>query len=70
MRIGILALQGAFIEHEQALQRLGVPILIEPHHLSRYAGELVLLDRKGSSYLRPKVSQPYVIQITHRITSQ
>ena len=24
MRIGILALQGAFIEHEQALQRLGV----------------------------------------------
>ena len=27
MRLGVLALQGAFIEHEQALQRLGVDFL-------------------------------------------
>jgi len=30
MRIGVLALQGAFIEHQQMLDRLGVIILSNP----------------------------------------
>lgn len=43
MRIGILALQGAFIEHEKILERLGAePIEVRlPHHLEGLDGLII-----------------------------
>jgi 5'-phosphate synthase pdxT subunit len=40
MRVGVLALQGAFVEHEQALARIGVePVRVRlPHHLDGLDG--------------------------------
>jgi 5'-phosphate synthase pdxT subunit len=43
MRVGVLALQGAFIEHEQALARIGVePVRVRlPHHLDGLDGLII-----------------------------
>jgi 5'-phosphate synthase pdxT subunit len=43
MRVGVLALQGAFVEHEQALARIGVePVRLRlPHHLDGLDGLII-----------------------------
>src|SRR5512136_2422947 len=43
MKIGVLALQGAFIEHEQALQRIGVEVreVRLPEHLEGLDGLII-----------------------------
>jgi 5'-phosphate synthase pdxT subunit len=43
MRAGVLALQGAFVEHEQALARIGVePVRVRlPHHLDGLDGLII-----------------------------
>jgi 5'-phosphate synthase pdxT subunit len=43
MRVGVLALQGAFVEHEQALARSGVePVRVRlPRHLDGLDGLII-----------------------------
>lgn len=56
MRIGILALQGAFIEHEQALQRLGVDF-VEIRQLADWQPETLdgLIIPGGESTVQGKL---------------
>ena len=56
MRIGILALQGAFIEHEQALQRLGVEF-VEIRQLADWQPETLdgLIIPGGESTVQGKL---------------
>ena len=45
MRIGILALQGAFIEHEKILEKLGV----ESFEIRQKKDSLLLVSRRKSN---------------------
>ena len=60
MRIGILALQGAFIEHEQALQRLGVDF-VEIRQLADWQPETLdgLIIPGGESTVQGKLLKEF-----------